>query len=485
MQLKDTSLFKQECLVDGKWVKAADGATISVTNPADGSVIGTVPQLSRKEVAQAVSAAEKAWPAWKKLLPLQRADILRRWHALIMENIDDLAMIMTMEQGKPLAEARGEIMLGCSYIIWYAEEGRRVYGEVIPSPWPGKQPMSIKQPVGVTAAITPWNFPMSMIARKASPALAAGCPMIIKPASMTPYSALAMAELGLRAGIPAGILSVVTGKAGEIGDELCSNPVVRKLSFTGSTEVGKKLIAGCAGTVKKVSMELGGNAPMIVCPDANVDQAVAGAMGCKFRNAGQTCICVNRFIVHESVHDEFVAKLVAEVKKIVVGNGVNAGVTQGPQIDAKAHASMKEFVDDAVAKGAKVAVGGGNDAAGGLFFQPTVLTGMTRDMLVFRKEIFGPIAPIMTYKTEEEAVALANDTEYGLASYVYTRDLGSFYRIATGLEYGMVGVNEVALASGEVPFGGVKESGLGREGGRQGIEDYIETKYILLGGLAS
>ena len=484
MQLKDSSLFKQQCLIGGKWVSAADGATISVTNPADGSVIGTVPKLGKKETAEAIAEAEKAWPAWKALRPLQRSEILRRWHALCAENIDDLAMIMTLEQGKPLAEARGEIMLGMSYITWYAEEGRRTYGETIPSPWPGKQPMTIRQPVGVTAAITPWNFPMSMIARKASPALAAGCPMIIKPASMTPFSALAMGELGLRAGIPAGILSVITGSASDIGDELCSNPVVRKLSFTGSTAVGKKLMASCAATVKKISMELGGNAPMIVCPDADIDLAVAGAMGCKFRNAGQTCICVNRFIVHESVADRFVAGLVDQAKKIIVGNGVDQGVTQGPMIEKSAFTSMQEFVDDAVAKGAKVALGGKADAKGGLYYEPTILTGVTPDMRVFKEEIFGPLAPIMTYKTEEEAIKLANETEYGLASYVYTRDIGSFYRIAEGLEYGMVGVNETALASGEVPFGGVKFSGLGREGGWQGIEDYLETKYILLSGLA-
>lgn len=484
MKLQDSSLFKQQCLIGGQWISAADGAAITVTNPADGSVVGTVPRLGKKETAQAIVAAEKAWPAWKSLRPLQRSDVLRRWHALILENIDDLAIIMTNEQGKPLAEAKGEIMLGLSYLTWFAEEGRRIYGETIPSPWAGKQPMTIRQPVGVTAAITPWNFPMSMIARKAAPALAAGCPMIIKPASMTPFSALAMAELGMRAGIPAGILGVITGSASDIGDELCSNPIVRKLTFTGSTAVGKKLMASCADTVKKISLELGGNAPMIVCPDANIEQAVAGAMGCKFRNAGQTCICVNRFIVHESIHDAFVDGVVAQCKAIIVGNGLEAGVTQGPMIDSSAFAAMQAFVDDAVGKGAKIALGGKPDAKGGLFYQPTVLIGVTPQMRVFREEIFGPIAPVMTYKTEEEAVALANDTEYGLASYVFTRDVGSFYRIAESLDYGMVGVNEVALASGEVPFGGVKSSGLGREGGRQGIEDYLETKYILLGGLA-
>ena len=485
MQLKDNSLFKQQCLIGGQWISADDGAAITVTNPADGAVIGAVPKLGKKETAMAIDAAEKAWPLWKNLRPLQRSDILRRWHALIAENIDDLAMIMTMEQGKPLAEAKGEIMLGMSYITWYAEEGRRVYGETIPSPWAGKQPMTIRQPVGVTAAITPWNFPMSMIARKASPALAAGCPMIIKPAGKTPFSALAMAELGRRAGVPDGIISVITGDASVIGDELCANPKVRKLSFTGSTEVGKKLMAACAATVKKLSLELGGNAPMIICSDADIGQAVAGTMGCKFRNAGQTCICVNRIIVHDDVYDQFVTMLAEKTKEIVVGNGLAAGVTQGPMINPSAVASMQAFVDDAVSKGAKVILGGKPDVKGGLFYQPTILTGVTPEMRVFREEIFGPIAPVMRFKTEEEALTLANDTEYGLASYVYTRGLGSFYRIAEALDYGMVGVNEVALASGEVPFGGVKYSGLGREGGRQGIEDYLETKYILLGGLSA
>lgn len=484
MQLNDPSLFKQACLIGGKWVSAPDGEVIPVHNPADNSVIGAVPNLGRKETLDAVNEAKKAWPAWKALAPLQRAEILRRWHALVLEHLEDLALIMTSEQGKPLAEAKGEIMVGAGYILWYAEEGRRLYGDVITSPWPGKQPLTIRQPIGVTAAITPWNFPMSMIARKASPALAAGCPMIVKPASATPFSALAMAELAVRAGVPAGVLSVVTGGAKEIGGELCANPDVRKISFTGSTAVGKELLKSCADTVKKVSMELGGNAPMIVCADADLDQAVAGALNCKFRNSGQTCICVNRFIVHESVYEAFLAKLTEKVKAIVVGNGVKPGVTQGPLIDARAHAAMQVFVDDATGKGAKLLTGGKSDAQGGFYYQPTVLSDVTRDMKVFREEIFGPIAPVMRYKTEDEALELANDSEYGLASYVYTRDVGSFYRIAAGLEYGMVGVNDVVLASGEVPFGGVKESGLGREGGHQGIDDYVETKYILLGGLA-
>lgn len=485
MQLKDSSLFKQLCLVNGEWISADDGSTIRVTNPADASPIGSVPMLGRKETAGAIAAAEKAWPAWKKLRPVQRAQILRRWHALIVENIDDLALIMTTEQGKPLAEAKGEIMLGLSYIEWFAEEGRRTYGEIIPSPWEGRQPMTVRQPIGVTAAVTPWNFPMSMIARKAAPALAAGCPMIIKPASMTPYSALAMAELGMRAGIPAGIINVITGDSSAIGAELCANPVVRKLSFTGSTAVGKKLMAACAETVKKISMELGGNAPMIVCADADIDQAVAGAMGSKFRNAGQTCICANRFIVHESVYERFMAGLVEKAKSIIVGSGLEPGVTQGPMIDGTAHKAMQSFVDDALARGAKLVLGGKNHVKGGLFYQPTILADVTPDMRVFKEEIFGPIAPVMTFKTEDEAVALANNTEYGLASYVYARDAGTCYRMAQALEYGMVGINETALATGEIPFGGVKYSGLGREGGKQGIDDYLETKYIILGGLSA
>jgi NAD-dependent aldehyde dehydrogenases len=397
--------------------------------------------------------------------------------------MDDLAVILTTEQGKPLAEAKGELLSGLSYIEWYAEEAKRGYGEVISSPWKGKQPLTVRQPVGVAGAITPWNFPMSMIARKAAPALAAGCPMIIKPASMTPFSALALGELALRAGVPEGVLSVITGGSSDIGGELCKNPIVRKLSFTGSTAVGKILLAECAETVKKVSMELGGNAPMIVCPDADLELAANGAMASKFRNAGQTCICTNRLIVHRSIHDKLVAFMVDKAKKIVVGNGLEQDVTMGPLIEKRAFDSQQEFVNDAVAKGAKIVLGGKAHAKGGLFYEPTILTGVTPKMRVFREEIFGPVLPVLTYENEQEAVQLANDTEYGLASYVFTRDLGTSYRISEALEYGMVGVNETVLATGEVPFGGVKYSGLGREGGREGIEDYLETKFILLGGL--
>ena len=483
MQLKDSSLFRQQCLVNGKWVDAKNGDTIEVRNPATNELIGTVPALSREETEAAIADAKKAWPTWRALTAVQRSTILRKWAQLVVENVDDLAVILTTEQGKPLAEAKGEILGGISYFEWFAEEGKRLYGEVIPTPWEGKQPMTIRQPVGVTAAITPWNFPMSMIPRKAGPALAAGCPMILKPASATPYSALALGELAVRAGVPAGIFNVITGKASVIGDTICQSPTVRKLSFTGSTAVGKTLIANCAATVKKVSMELGGNAPIIICRDANMEAAIMGTMNSKFRNAGQTCICANRSFVHESIHDEYVAKLVEKVKAMVIGNGMEPGVTVGPVIDQKALDSAKGFVEDALAKGAKIAVGGKPASIGGLFFEPTILTDVTPDMRVFREEIFGPILPVMKFSSEEEVINLANDTEYGLASYIFTQDLGSFYRISHALEFGLVGVNEVILSNGEVPFGGVKASGLGREGGRQGIEEYVETKYILLGGL--
>jgi len=483
MFLKDPSLLCSRCLVGGEWIDADNKATFAVVNKADGGAIGTVPNCGQAETNRAISAAAKAFRSWSAKTAKERGSILHKWYDLIHANIEDLALILTLEQGKPLAESKGEIMLGCTYIDWFAEEGRRAYGEIIPSPWAGKQPIAIRQPIGVAAAITPWNFPSSMITRKAAPALAAGCPVIVKPASVTPLSALALGVLAERAGFPAGVFSVITGEARAIGDALCQSPEVRALSFTGSTPVGKKLMAQCAPTMKKLSLELGGNAPYVVFGDCDLDLAVGNAVGCKFRNAGQTCICANRFLVQSSVHDEFVEKLRTEVGKIILGDGTRAGVTQGPLIDQKALAFMQVLIDDAVAKGAAIVCGGKVSPLGGNFFEPTIITGVTPDMRLFREEIFGPIAPIVRFDDEDQAVSLANDTAYGLASYVFTRDLGRMWRVTNRLEYGLVGVNEVALASGELPFGGVKESGLGREGGRQGLDEYMETKYILLGAL--
>lgn len=483
MNLKDPSLLRQACPIGGQWTEADDKSVMTVANKATGETIGSVPGCGRVETERAIAAAGRAFPQWSAKTARERGRLLHAWHDLIVENIDDLALILTSEQGKPLAEAKGEIMAGCSYIDWFAEEGRRAYGEIIPTPWPGKQPLVIRQPVGVAAAITPWNFPSSMITRKAAPALAVGCPIIVKPASATPFSALALAVLAERAGIPAGIFSVITGSAREIGDVLCQNPQVRALSFTGSTPVGKELMARCAPTMKKLSFELGGNAPFILFRDGDMDAAVRQAVGCKFRNAGQTCICVNRFLVESEIHDEFVRRLKAEAEKIVLGDGTKPGVTQGPLIDAKTPGFMRELLDDATARGAAIVCGGKQPALGGGFFEPTVVTGVTPQMRLFREEIFGPVAPVTMFSTEDEAVALANDTSYGLASYVFTRDLARMWRVAGRLEYGMVGANETTLATGETPFGGVKESGLGREGGRQGLDEYLETKYILLGGL--
>lgn len=483
MNLKDPSLLRSACLIDGQWTAADNKGTISVTNKATGQIIGTVPNCGRAETKRAIEAATRAFPLWSAKTARERGRLLHVWHDLIVENIDDLALILTSEQGKPLAEAKGEIMAGCSYIDWFAEEGRRAYGEIIPSPLPGKQPLVIRQPVGLAAAITPWNFPSSMITRKAAPALAVGCPIILKPASATPFSALALAVLAERAGIPAGIFSVVTGSAAEIGDTLCQSTQVRALSFTGSTPVGKELMARCAPTMKKLSFELGGNAPFLLFRNADMGAAVRQAIGCKFRNAGQTCICVNRFLVEDAVHDEFVRRLKAEAEKIVLGDGTKPDITQGPLIDSRTPRFMQELLDDATSKGAVIVCGGKQPALGGNFFEPTVVTGVTPEMRLFREEIFGPIAPVIKFSTEEEAIALANDTNYGLASYVFTRDLAQMWRVAGRLEYGMVGANETTLATGETPFGGVKESGLGREGGRQGLDEYLETKYILLGGL--
>lgn len=484
MQLRMPELFRQECYVNGRWTAAKSGAVIEVTNPVDGSVVGTVPNFGAEETAQAVADAEAAFADWRSRTARERAALLSRWHGLVLENIDDLALILTMEQGKPLAEAKGEIGLGAEYIQWYAEECRRASGEVPVAPHRGRQPVTVKEPVGVVAAITPWNFPMSMIPRKAAPGMAVGCPVIVKPASQTPFSALALAELAHRAGIPAGVFSVITGDSRAIGGELTSNDKVRKLSFTGSTAVGRKLMAQCADNVKKLSLELGGNAPFIVFDDADIDAAAGAALGCKFRNAGQTCICANRMLVQDSVYDAFVEKLAAKVKNgLILGSGIAQGTTMGPMIDDKAVDFMDTLVADATSKGAKIVTGGKRSEVGARFFEPTILTDVNTDMKVFREEIFGPIAPIVRFSDEAEALAMANDSEYGLASYLFSRDIGRIWRVSRGLEFGMVGVNEVALASGEVPFGGVKQSGLGREGAHEGLEEYLETKLILLGGL--
>jgi succinate-semialdehyde dehydrogenase/glutarate-semialdehyde dehydrogenase len=481
--LQDRKLWREACLIDGQWVQADGGGTVPVDNPATGRTIGQVPKCGRAETARAIEAANKAWPAWRALTALERANALLRWHDLILAAKDDLARLMTLEQGKPLAEAAGEIAYSASFIRWFAEEARRAYGDVVPAPWAGRRILVTREPVGVCGIVTPWNFPTAMIARKVGPALAIGCPVVVKPASMTPFSALALGELAGRAGIPAGVVNIVTGDSRAIGDELTENPAVRKLSFTGSTAIGKQLLAKCAGTVKKVSMELGGNAPFLVFDDADLDAAVAGAMATKYRNSGQTCICANRFYVQAGIHDAFVEKFAAAVAGLTVGDGLAPGVTQGPLIDGKALTHMQGLVADATAKGGRVVCGGGPHALGGNFFEPTVIAGATRDMAFAREEIFGPIAPVFRFTTEAEAVALANDTEYGLAAYCYTRDLGRAFRMSEALEYGMVGVNESLISNTEAPFGGVKESGLGREGSRYGIDEYAVLKYTCIGGL--
>lgn len=480
LQLKDFSLLRQQCYINGKWADADSGETIEVTNPANDEVIATVPKMGADETRLAIEAANRAWPAWRALTAKERATILRKWFDLVIENADDLALLMTSEQGKPLAEAKGEVVYGASFIEWFAEEARRVYGDTIPQHQADKRIVVIKQPVGVVASITPWNFPIAMITRKCAPALAAGCPVVIKPAELTPLSALALAELGERAGIPAGIINVVTGKSSEIGGEMTSNPTVRKLSFTGSTRVGKLLMEQCAGTVKKISMELGGNAPFIVFDDADLDAAVEGAMISKFRNAGQTCVCANRIFVQDGVYEAFAEKLTAAVKELSVGAGTEAGVNQGPLINIAAVAKVEEHVADATAKGAKVAAGGSRHALGGTFFEPTVLTDVTTDMKVTREETFGPLAPLFRFKTEDEVVEMANDTEFGLAAYFYAKDLGRVWRVAEALESGMVGVNTGLISTEVAPFGGVKESGIGREGSKYGMDDFLEVKYICM-----
>ena len=482
-QLNDPRLFRQQAYIDGAWVDADSGDAIEVTNPANGEVLGTVPKLGRDETRRAIEAADRAWPAWRSKTAKERAAILRKWFDLILENQDDLALLMTLEQGKPLAEAKGEIAYGASFVEWFAEESKRIYGDTIPQAQPDKRILVIKQPVGVVAAITPWNFPNAMITRKCAPALAAGCPVVIKPATATPYSAFALAELGERAGIPAGVLNVLTGSAGAIGGELTSNPIVRKLSFTGSTEVGKLLMEQCAATVKKVSMELGGNAPFVVFDDADLDAAVEGAMASKFRNMGQTCVCANRILVQDGVYDVFAAKLVAAVKALKVGNGLEDGVTQGPLIDVAGLEKVEEHVSDATAKGAQVAVGGSRHNLGGTFFAPTVLTGVTTDMKVTNEETFGPVAPLFRFKSEAEAVAMANDTPFGLAAYFYSRDVGRVWRVGEALEAGIVAANTGVFSTEVAPFGGFKESGVGREGSKYGIEEFLEVKYLCMGGV--
>jgi len=483
-QLKDAALLKNLAFIDGAWIAADDGATNAIRNPSTGAEIARVPDLGAAETERAIAAANAALPAWRGKTAKERATLLRRWHDLILANQEDLAVLMTLEQGKPLAEARGEVAYGASFIEWFAEEGKRVYGEVIPSPAADKRLIVIKQPVGVTAAITPWNFPIAMITRKVAPALAAGCTSVVKPAEATPLSALALAELASRAGIPAGVLNIVTtARPAVVGEVLTSSPIVRKLSFTGSTPVGKRLMAACAGTVKRISLELGGNAPFIVFDDADLDAAVRGALASKYRNAGQTCVCANRLLVQDGVYDAFAAKLAEAVAQLKVDDGLEAGTQIGPLINEAAVKKVEGLVADAVAQGARVVLGGARHARGGNFYAPTVLTGVTPAMAMAREEIFGPVAPLFRFKTDEEAVRMANDTCYGLASYFYSRDIGRVWRVAEQLEYGMVGINEGIISNEVAPFGGVKESGIGREGSHHGIDEYLTIKYLCLGGL--
>ena len=473
MQLNDMTLFRQQALIDGQWRDAPNGDVIAVTNPANGEQLGNVPKMGADETREAIEAANRALPAWRALTAKERANILRRWFDLMMENQDDLARLMTLEQGKPLAEAKGEISYAASFIEWFAEEGKRIYGDTIPGHQADKRLLVIKQPIGVTAAITPWNFPAAMITRKAGPALAAGCTMVLKPASQTPFSALALAELANRAGIPAGVFNVVTGSAGAVGGEL--------LSFTGSTEIGRQLMEQCAKDIKKVSLELGGNAPFIVFDDADLDKAVEGALASKFRNAGQTCVCANRLYVQDGVYDRFAEKLQQAVEKLRIGDGLQDGVTTGPLIDEKAVAKVEEHIADAIAKGAKVVTGGKPHALGGNFFQPTILVNVPDSAKVAKEETFGPLAPLFRFKDEADVIAQANDTEFGLAAYFYARDLSRVFRVGEALEYGIIGINTGIISTEVAPFGGVKASGLGREGSKYGIEDYLEIKYMCIG----
>ncbi len=483
MNLHRPSLFRQQCHIGGKWVGAADGATISVVNPADNSVMGSIPSLTAADVKSAIQAANDGLRAWKALSGKDRSRLLRRWYDLCMQHQEDLAVILTMEQGKPLKESRGEIAYGSSFLEWFAEEAKRTYGDVIPAASNDRRIIVIKQPVGVVAAITPWNFPNAMITRKAGAALAAGCTIVVKPATATPYSALALAELAAEAGIPPGVFNVVTGSSSVIGAELTGNPVVRKLSFTGSTSVGKQLMAQCAGTMKKVSMELGGNAPFIVFDDADLDQAVAGVMASKFRNAGQTCVCANRIFVQEGIYDAFAARLKQTVESQKVGNGLSDNVDLGPLIDSDAISKVQEHISDALSLGANVLTGGGSHELGGLFFQPTILINVSANAKLMQEETFGPVAPLIRFSTEEEVVAMANDTPFGLAAYFYTSDYERSWRVAEALECGIVGLNEGIISTELAPFGGIKESGVGREGSKYGMDDYLEIKYICAGGI--
>lgn len=483
INISDKDLYKTGAFINGDWLESDDQSTYSVNNPATGEIIAEVSNCGFAETNRAIDAAESARAGWVKLSIKERAGILRRWFELMLEAQEDLAQILTAEQGKPLAEARGEIAYGASFIEWFAEEGKRVYGDIIPPPANDKRIVVIKQPVGVVACITPWNFPNAMLTRKIAPALAAGCTVVCKPANATPLSAMAFTELARRAGVPRGVINVVSGVTSEIGRALTSNSIVRKLTFTGSTPVGKKLTADCANTMKRTSMELGGNAPFIVFDDADLDAAVAGAMICKFRNVGQTCVCANRILVQESIFEEFSARFKRATEALVVGNGVDEGVTIGPLITKKAADDVLDFVADAISKGAKVVTGGKRSSQGECFVEPTILTSVTKDMRVFKEEIFGPVAPLFTFKTEEEAIKMANDTEYGLACYFYSRDIGRIWRVGEGLEYGIVGINEGIISNEMAPFGGVKESGQGREGSKYGLDDYLEIKYLCMGGI--
>jgi succinate-semialdehyde dehydrogenase/glutarate-semialdehyde dehydrogenase len=485
LPLKDPELFREANLIGGQWVQADSGKTTAVKNPATGEVIGQVPALSAAETRRAIEAAQAAFAGWRAMLAKERAAILRRLNDLMLANTDDLAAIMTAEQGKPLAESKGEIAYAASFIEWFAEEGKRIYGDTIPQNAKGRRILVLKEPIGVFAAITPWNFPAAMITRKAGPGWAAGCTGVIRPASQTPFSALAIGVLAERAGMPPGVCNIITGPSGETGGELTSNPLVRKFSFTGSTEVGRKLLEQCAKTIKKTSMELGGNAPFIVFDDADLDAAVQGAMASKYRNTGQTCVCANRILVQDGVYDAFAQKLKEAVEALKVGNGMEPGVTQGPLINADAVAKVEEHIADATAKGAKVITGGKRHTRGGNFFEPTLLVNVPPDALVFREETFGPVAPLFRFKTEEEAVKLANASEFGLAAYFYARDVGRIFRVAEALESGIIGINEGIISTEVAPFGGVKESGLGREGSKYGIEDYLEIKYLALGGIGA